>query len=291
MCAWSVRRCITVDRWTGTYDYALTAKSGLVSTNVVFLQIEAFLLNPADSAGVGAQTPVASTEPAAGEDFFEMSIEQLMDVEVGSPATLTPASARMAPAAVTTITREQILASGDHTAPVETQREWGLELEATYHTDRTVLNLSQGFTKLYDFDLEPGMSTVNTAEPYGYGDDLANGSNHVTKVTGRYKLDDDWTLDGSLRIYRGFPGLENYNDYMPGAMGQGSTPAIEPGWEKAYRGNYDLNLGLQYQPNGNLTLRVEGYYLLGIFDEDLNKRNYYTSVGDYRSHAPAVASG
>jgi len=179
--------------------------------------------------------------------------------------------------------------SGSDVAPVGTQREWGLEWEANYHTDRTRVGLSHGFTKLYDFDLEPGMSTVNTSEPYGYGDNLANWSNHITKITGQHKLDDHWTLDGSLRVYWGFPGLESYNEYMPGSMGPGSAPAIEPGWEKGYRGNYYLNLGLQYQPTKNLTFRVDGYNLLGIFDRDLNKRNYYSSLGDYRSYAPAVA--
>jgi iron complex outermembrane receptor protein len=179
--------------------------------------------------------------------------------------------------------------SGDHVASVGTQREWGLELEALYHTEHTRLGISHGYTKLYDFDLEPGMSTVNTSEPYGYGDDLANWSNNVTKIVGQHKLNRDWTLDGSLRIYWGFPGLESYNEYTPGSMGPGSTPAIEPDWEKGYRGNYYLNLGLQYQPSKNVTFRLDGYNLLGIFDSDLNKRNYYTSLGDYRSHAPAVA--
>jgi iron complex outermembrane receptor protein len=179
--------------------------------------------------------------------------------------------------------------SGDRVAPVGTQREWGIELEAVYHADRTRLAFSHGFTKLYDFDLEPGMNTVNTSEPYGYGDDLANWSNHITKIVGQYKLDREWTLDGSMRIYWGFPGLESYNEYMPGSMGAGSTPAIEPGWEKGYRGDYFLNLGLQYQPRKNLTFRVDGYNLLGIFNSDLNKRNYYTSLGDYRSEAAAVA--
>jgi iron complex outermembrane receptor protein len=179
--------------------------------------------------------------------------------------------------------------SGENVASVGTQREWGLELEALYHTERTRLGISHGFTKLYDFDLEPNMATVNTSEPYGYGDDLANWSNHVTKLVGRRRLNRQWTLDGSLRIYWGFPGLESYNEYTPGSMGPGSAPAIEPDWEKGYRGNYYLNLGLQYQPRKNLTLRVDGYNLLGIFDHDLNKRNYYTSLGDYRSHAAAVA--
>ncbi|MBN1359422.1 MAG: TonB-dependent receptor [Sedimentisphaerales bacterium] len=182
--------------------------------------------------------------------------------------------------------------SGSNIAPVGTQREWGVELEAIYHSDKTRVMFSHGFTKLYDFDLDPNMSTVNTAEPYGFGDDLANWSNHVTKIVGQRKLNDEWTLDGSFRVYWGFPGLKDYNRYNPYAMG-GNTdalPAIEPGWDKAYRGNYYLNLGLQYQPSKNLTVRLDGYNLLGMFDIDLNKRNYYSSPGDYRAHAAAVAA-
>jgi hypothetical protein len=179
--------------------------------------------------------------------------------------------------------------SGNEVASVGTQREWGFELEANYHTERTRLGVSHGYTKLYSFDLNPGMNTVNTSAPYGYGDDLANWSNHVTKFVGQYKLDREWTLDGSLRIYWGFPGLESYNEYQSGSMGSGSTPAIEPGWEKGYRGDYFLNLGLQYRPCKHLTFRLDGYNLLGLFNSDLNKRNYYTSLGDYRSEAAAVA--
>jgi outer membrane receptor for ferrienterochelin and colicins len=178
---------------------------------------------------------------------------------------------------------------GERTAPVGTQRQWGFELEANYRTERSRLGVSHGFTKLYDFNLEPGMDTVNTAYPYGYGLDLANWSNHISKIVGQRKLDEQWTFDGSFRVYWGFPGLRSYNEYMPGTMGPGSAPAIEPGWEKGYRGNYYLNLGLQYQPCRSLTVRLDGYNLLGIFDRDLNKRNYYTSLGDYRSHAPAIA--
>jgi len=46
------------------------------------------------------------------ENLFEMSIEQLMEMEVGSSATLTQSKPRLVPAAVTTITEEQIRASG-----------------------------------------------------------------------------------------------------------------------------------------------------------------------------------
>jgi iron complex outermembrane receptor protein len=168
-----------------------------------------------------------------------------------------------------------------------TQRDYGAELEASYHTEDTRLMISHGYTKLYDFYLEPGKDTYVTAKPYGYGDDLANWSNHITKLTAQHKLDDRWTLDASLRIYWGFPGMKDWNNYRDYA--NTPTSLIEPGWERAYRGNYYLNLGLQYKPSNNLTIGLTGYNLLGIFNEDFNKRNYLRSYGDFRSHAPAVA--
>ncbi len=184
---------------------------------------------------------------------------------------------------------ELISHSSGQNVPIGTQKEYGFEMEATYHTDRTRVMVSHGFTQLYDFHLEPGMSTVISARPYGYGKDLANWSNHVTKLVATHELDDKWTLDGSLRIYWGFPGLEDYVDYTLNPAGNKTYPAINPGWEQGYRGNYYLNLGLQYEHCENLTVRVDGYNLLGIFDRDLNKRNYFASMGDFRSHAPAVA--
>jgi outer membrane receptor for ferrienterochelin and colicin len=163
---------------------------------------------------------------------------------------------------------------------IGTEREYGAELEATYHTDKTRLMISHGYTKLYGFTLEKGENTYITAKPYDHGDDLANWSNHITKLTAQQKLDDKWTFDASMRIYWGFPGMKDYDKYAPAG--------IDKGWEKAYRGNYFLNLGLQYQPTKNLTIGVTGYNLLGIFNIDLNKRNYLASNGDYRSEAPAV---
>jgi len=174
------------------------------------------------------------------------------------------------------------------------QKEWGIEGEALYHTDRTRLEISHGFTKLIDFKLgDPTLENIAiSAKPYGYGDDLANWSNHITKLTARHELDERWTLDGSLRIYWGFPGMKDFCDYRKNPTSKpdkNDYPVMEPGWERGYRGNYYLNLGLQYQPRENLTFRVDGLNLLGIFNKDLNKRNYYASYGDFRSYAPSVA--
>ncbi len=166
------------------------------------------------------------------------------------------------------------------------QKDYGFEIEAAYHTEKTRLMISHGYTKLYDFDLAKNQSTYLTAEPFGFGKDLANWSNHITKLTAQYKLDDKWTFDASMRIYWGFPGLKDYEEYAPSASGGGQE--MDDGWEKASRGNYFLNLGLQYQPQKDLIIAVTGYNLLGIFNKDLNKRNYLASCGDYRSEAPAI---
>ncbi len=187
-----------------------------------------------------------------------------------------------------------------------TQREYGIELEAGYHTEKARFVVSHGYTKLYDFDLEPDRMTYYpdppsqgiSATPYGYEDDLVNWANHITKITAQYKLNDQWMVDGSLRVYWGFPGMKDYDDYWPyGGAAKNRTydpftnyPIIEEGWEKAYRGNYYLNLGLQYKPSKDLTVGIYGYNLLGIFDKDLNKRNYNETGGGgtFRDHAPAI---
>lgn len=178
-----------------------------------------------------------------------------------------------------------------------TQREYGIELEADYHTDKTRIHASHGYTKLYSFYLEQDRwtwrptapSQAVTAEPYGYGHDLTNWSNHISKLTVQHKLDDKWTFDASLRIYWGFPGMKDFDSYFPYAGGNRPS-IIEGGWRRAYRGSYFLNLGLQYKHSKNLEVNLTGYNLLGVFNKDFNKRNYVQTAGggDFRSHAPAI---
>jgi outer membrane receptor for ferrienterochelin and colicin len=182
-----------------------------------------------------------------------------------------------------------------------TERTFGLEFEASYHTDKTRFTVSHGYTKLYGFYLEPSQRTTFpdaptqsiTAKPYGVGNDLTNWSNHNTKMVYQRKLDDKWTFDASLRIYWGFPGMKDFDKYYPYAGTSQATAGdrqIVEGWKRAYRGSYFLDLGLQYKASKNLEIGITGYNLLGIFNKDFNKRNYVEviGVGDFRSAAPAV---
>jgi outer membrane receptor for ferrienterochelin and colicins len=182
--------------------------------------------------------------------------------------------------------------TSQQTIPVATQRDWGLELEAAYHTEKTRVAVSHAFTKLYGFNLEPGAWSYVSAMDWGYGDDLARWSNHVTKVSAQHKLDDQWTVDGSLRLYWGFPGCKDFTRYVHEAYAAGQTWPDSPaasGWERTYRASPYMNLGVQYEASKNLTCRLNGYYLLGLFNEDFNKRIYGGNNPCYRSHAVAVA--
>ena len=170
---------------------------------------------------------------------------------------------------------------------IGTQKEYGFELEASYHTDKSRISISHSYTKLYDFDLVEGRNTAVTVEPYGYGDDLTNWSNHITKLNAEHKLNDKWTINGSLRAYWGFQGLKDFAKFFN--YESVYYTGIDPKWNESFRGNFYLNTGLQYKPKDNLTFNVNGYNLLGIFDKDYNKRNYYSSErATYRSHAPSI---
>ena len=57
-------------------------------------------------------SPVFAEDAAPEDDIFDMSMEELMTLEVYSTATLTETTSRLVPAATTTITKEQVKASG-----------------------------------------------------------------------------------------------------------------------------------------------------------------------------------
>jgi len=186
---------------------------------------------------------------------------------------------------------QDIVTAASGVAPVGNLKSWGAELEAIYRTPRTTLTLSHGFTKQIKFNNEPGLGTFISASAAGYGNDLANWSNNVTKLTGRYDLTDKWSVDGSLRVYWDFPGQKDYAKYVASASEYfPGTNAYDLTYDRVFGMGMLLNLGAQYKPNKNLTVRLDGYNLLGLVDHTLNKRliGYDPMSGaDYRAQAPA----
>ena len=165
--------------------------------------------------------------------------------------------------------------------PVGFMRSYGVELEAGYRTKKTNINFSHGFTKLCYFRFRPGIDEIeDTAEPMGYGNDIAAWSNHITKISATYKITPKTSIYGSTMIYWGFPGLKDYAEW------DNQLPT-DYTYNDPYEGSMFLNLGVEHKIKENLSMRVDGYNLLGCVDEDLNKRVNYSGPGNYRCHAPS----
>jgi len=170
---------------------------------------------------------------------------------------------------------------------------YGLEFEYSHQSGPWQILFSHSYTQLIELDLEdPDETQRLSAEPYGFGSDDVGVANHTTKLYTRYDIDNYWSAYASLNIEWGFPGSKDfaeYNNQQPTAdLG---SPLTEPGENDAFDGNYYFNLGTRYKFSDNLTASFDGYNLLGLIDEDLNKVNMVFPFSEYRELSPSFAVG
>ncbi|HXG46584.1 MAG TPA: TonB-dependent receptor, partial [Methylomirabilota bacterium] len=170
----------------------------------------------------------------------------------------------------------------------------GVEGELAYQSPSFRLGFSHGFTTLLNFyDGSPGQAI--TAEPYGYGSDLNHWSAHITKLHATWRPVDKLRLSGSLRVFWGFPGSDDFRRYSNDAYYNGTASGVQETFatDPAGYNPYDqiqlrLNLGLSYDLTKHLTLGLHGYNLLGLIDGDFNNRLFVYSA-QARREAPGGA--
>jgi len=173
-------------------------------------------------------------------------------------------------------------------------KSYGLEAEASFKGKRSRLDLSHTYTKMLDYDLNPDPLNASqlpyqrhSAAPYGYGDDFASWSNHLTKLVVHHDITESWATDMSLYTYWGYPGREDFVDYREADTGATESYAHDD----AFSPSVFLNLGVEYKPRKNMTLRVDGHNLLGWIDPQFNKRQQLAHrwvPGFYRQQPVAV---
>ena len=180
-----------------------------------------------------------------------------------------------------------------HAQPVGEFKYGGLELELGYQRDDINLGFSHGYSKLDDFDLAPGGSTRVTASHLGYGNDLNNWSNQITKLNGGWRFAPAWELTGDVRVFWHYQGAQDIIDQTNDARltnpNSSTTNLTDPGYTDSVGTAAFLDLGLSYQTKSMGKFSLNGYNLLGTVDKKLNKRLYLLNVGNYRSEATAVA--
>ena len=167
----------------------------------------------------------------------------------------------------------------------------GGEVFLRYSTSATRIEFSTGLSELVDSsvpgtppDLGGAWQGI-TAQPYGYGSDLAEWSKYISKVGVVQKIAEEWKVSTSLVYYWGFDGAEDlarYNSelvrpsrYVPPA------PLVDSGYDDPFGPNLYWNLGVQYEPTPSWIIRIDGYNLASIFDQKISKRNYYSRLSEY----------
>jgi len=180
---------------------------------------------------------------------------------------------------------------------------WGAEIEAMYRIDNARFIASHSVTKLINFELvgnfalpdpfdlaNPFFGQGISAAPYGFGNDLANQSPHLTKLALHYGHCRHWSSDASLRIYWARPGDEDMTEFHNARfIARGSLNRdSDPGFRSAFKESFFLNYALNYRHNDCVTARLELFNILGWLDSDLNKRNFILQPTTYRAEAPAI---
>ena len=166
----------------------------------------------------------------------------------------------------------------------------GLEFQLSHQNDRFDFRLSHSYVQLLDFSLDDPQLTIQniSAKPYGYGSDLANWFDHATKLFLAWHLTDRLDWNTSLRIYWSLPGGEDLSDYNKDILGGNPAAALADS-DRPFGTSAFLNTGLQYRWSRHLSVSLTGYNLLGLVDEDLNKKNYFQRTSQYRVLAPSIA--
>ncbi|HEX9046921.1 MAG TPA: TonB-dependent receptor [Verrucomicrobiae bacterium] len=181
-------------------------------------------------------------------------------------------------------------AAANRSMPVGKFDICGLEPQITFRTGKTRLTLSHGYTQLFRSVLATPTTVQGiSAQPYGYGNDLANWANQITKLALIQELAEKWTASTSLRVYWGFPGAKALAEWNAARARPNSYALGDPGYDAAYGPGVYWNAGLEFRPNRHLTLRADLYNILGWADQTLNKRIYYFRGSDYSVEAAAVA--
>ncbi|NPA30008.1 MAG: TonB-dependent receptor [Epsilonproteobacteria bacterium] len=168
---------------------------------------------------------------------------------------------------------------------------FGLEAKYSFNFDKLDGFLSHCYTKQLDFTLDdPTLQYQNiSASPYGYGNDLANWHDHITKASVTYHASPRFSYTGSLRIFWGLPGAVDMADYNKEVLDGTLLLPLYDESKTAFGTSAFLDLGFHYKWSEKLDISVFGYDLLGLFDEDINKRNFFQRTSQYRDTAPSLS--
>jgi len=176
-------------------------------------------------------------------------------------------------------------------------KSYGVEVELRYQKDNVDFDISHSYTKLYSFILKDKYIQMQnvSASVYGYGNDFANWNNHITKMRFNYHINKKLKWTNSLRIFWGMKGakdMANYNKNLNlSSVKRYILPYYDDGHTTAFGESVYLNTAFIYNLSKQMVLSLNAYNILGLIDEDYNKRNFFQTTSQYRDTAPSLSVG
>lgn len=168
----------------------------------------------------------------------------------------------------------------------------GGDFQLTYTSGGTRVVFSEGLGKLVDSSIPaslPAAGQAITAQPYGYGDDLAEWAPFITKLSILHDVGRKLTLSAALIHYSGFPGGQDFADYAATfAAAPSAMPSSDPGYTEPYGPNLFVHAGIEFHATEGLTLQANGYNLAALADETLSKRNFYFRLSEFNVQPASV---
>jgi len=176
-------------------------------------------------------------------------------------------------------------------------KSYGVEVELRYQKDNVDFDISHSYTKLYSFILKDKSIQMQnvSASVYGYGNDFANWNNHITKMRFNYHINKKLKWTNSLRVFWGMKGakdMANYNKNLNlSSVKRYILPYYDDGHTTAFGESVYLNTAFIYNLSKQMVLSLNAYNVLGLIDEDYNKRNFFQTTSQYRDTAPSLSVG
>jgi iron complex outermembrane receptor protein len=202
---------------------------------------------------------------------------------------------------ITTFYNEQDIVAWDNLQSMSTNigkvESYGFEAQLHYNIKKLEFDISHSYTQLINFNLNnTQLSFQNiSAAPYGYGDDFANWNNHISKLRLNYKFNSNLKWINSLRILWGMDGAQDVADYNKDLNLPLSKKYIlsyyDEGHTRAFGESIYLNSSLIWNYNKTTSFTLNAYNILGLLDEDYNKRNFFNQESQYRDSVPSIAIG
>ena len=157
---------------------------------------------------------------------------------------------------------------------VGTATSGGLTATLSYHDDPWGFSLSHNINQLLDVAETPGAaSQIALTSPYGLDDNFTHIANHNTKLQAYVKFTDELRLDAFLRVYWHYDGQSDFYDYSKTATTPipGYTAPGDKNFEPFFGPITRFDMSLTWDVSPNHSLRLSGYNLLGLIDQDLNR--------------------